>query len=536
MDEAASRLRIEIDSMPHRDRRGRAAHPPARDRARGAGQGDRPRLAGAARPRSTRAGQPAASSRAAMKAHWQTEKDADRRRSATLKEQLETRAIEQRAEREGDLEQGRARSATAAPRARAPASTRPSKALDELQASRRMLQGRGRRGGHRRGREQVDRHPGVQAAWRARCRSSLHLEERLHAARRRPGRGGRGGGQRHPPQPRRPLRSEPPDRLLPVPRAHRRGQDRAGARAGRVPLRRRARHGAHRHERVHGEARGQPPDRRAARATSATTRAASSPRPSAAGPTRVVLLDEIEKAHPDVFNVLLQLLDDGRLTDGQGRTVDFTNVVRHHDVEPAGRSCRLLQARVHQPRRRHRALPRAHHRRPAPHRRSPARHHGEAGGRPTHHLARSRPRPRTRWPATGSTRPSGPDRSSASSSARSATAWPWRCSTARWPRATPPRSTSTRTGSCCSRSSAGQRSPESAAAAAGGSAPVRERASAAGSSRRLSRRKGCSTSTNEAMAINALTARRKSVSGTKPQWIRPPLRTRYTGQCQRYRP
>ncbi|MHB1925131.1 MAG: AAA family ATPase, partial [Acidimicrobiales bacterium] len=41
----------------------------------------------------------------------------------------------------------------------------------------------------------------------------------------------------------------------------------------------------------------------------------------------VVLLDEIEKAHPDVFNVLLQVLDDGRLTDGQGRTVDFTNTV-----------------------------------------------------------------------------------------------------------------------------------------------------------------------------------------------------------------
>jgi ATP-dependent Clp protease ATP-binding subunit ClpB len=40
-----------------------------------------------------------------------------------------------------------------------------------------------------------------------------------------------------------------------------------------------------------------------------------------------VLLDEIEKAHSDVFNVLLQLLDDGRLTDGQGRTVDFSNVV-----------------------------------------------------------------------------------------------------------------------------------------------------------------------------------------------------------------
>jgi len=44
-------------------------------------------------------------------------------------------------------------------------------------------------------------------------------------------------------------------------------------------------------------------------------------------PYSVVLMDEIEKAHADVFNVLLQLLDDGRLTDGQGRTVDFTNVV-----------------------------------------------------------------------------------------------------------------------------------------------------------------------------------------------------------------
>jgi ATP-dependent Clp protease ATP-binding subunit ClpB len=44
-------------------------------------------------------------------------------------------------------------------------------------------------------------------------------------------------------------------------------------------------------------------------------------------PYAVVLLDEIEKAHTEVFNVLLQLLDDGRLTDGQGRTVDFTNVV-----------------------------------------------------------------------------------------------------------------------------------------------------------------------------------------------------------------
>src|SRR5690606_38822754 len=44
-------------------------------------------------------------------------------------------------------------------------------------------------------------------------------------------------------------------------------------------------------------------------------------------PYSVVLLDEIEKAHPDVWNILLQVMDDGRLTDSQGRVVDFRNAV-----------------------------------------------------------------------------------------------------------------------------------------------------------------------------------------------------------------
>ena len=44
-------------------------------------------------------------------------------------------------------------------------------------------------------------------------------------------------------------------------------------------------------------------------------------------PYAVVLFDEIEKAHPDVFNALLQILDDGRLTDSKGRTVDFKNTI-----------------------------------------------------------------------------------------------------------------------------------------------------------------------------------------------------------------
>ena len=74
-------------------------------------------------------------------------------------------------------------------------------------------------------------------------------------------------------------------------------------------------------------------------------------------PYAVVLLDEIEKAHPEVFNVLLQLLDDGRLTDGQGRTVDFTNVVLIMTSNLPGDPAGLLPARVPQPDRRDRPLP-----------------------------------------------------------------------------------------------------------------------------------------------------------------------------------
>ena len=44
-------------------------------------------------------------------------------------------------------------------------------------------------------------------------------------------------------------------------------------------------------------------------------------------PYAVLLFDEVEKAHPDVFNILLQVLDDGRITDSQGRTVDFKNTI-----------------------------------------------------------------------------------------------------------------------------------------------------------------------------------------------------------------
>ncbi len=98
-------------------------------------------------------------------------------------------------------------------------------------------------------------------------------------------------------------------------------------------------------------------------------------------PYAVVLFDEIEKAHPEVLNVLLQLLDDGRLTDGKGRTVDFKNTVvimtsnlgsqfiaeraarrgrrarRGHAAPGDGRAARALPAGVPQPHRRGHLLP-----------------------------------------------------------------------------------------------------------------------------------------------------------------------------------
>jgi ATP-dependent Clp protease ATP-binding subunit ClpB len=62
-------------------------------------------------------------------------------------------------------------------------------------------------------------------------------------------------------------------------------------------------------------------------------------------PYSVVLLDEIEKAHPDVFNVLLQIMDDGRLTDGQGRTVDFSHtlVIMTSNLGTSGEQFRDLE-------------------------------------------------------------------------------------------------------------------------------------------------------------------------------------------------
>ena len=102
-------------------------------------------------------------------------------------------------------------------------------------------------------------------------------------------------------------------------------------------------------------------------------------------PYSVVLLDEIEKAHTEVFDVLLQILDDGRLTDGQGRTVDFRNTVIIMTSNVRSRTTQLrghVPARVPQPGRRDRRVPGARRRSSSP-RSSTSSSRGCASGSPS---------------------------------------------------------------------------------------------------------------------------------------------------------
>ena len=134
-------------------------------------------------------------------------------------------------------------------------------------------------------------------------------------------------------------------------------------------------------------------------------------------PYSVVLLDEVEKAHPETFDILLQVLDDGRLTDGQGRTVDFRNVIlvmtsnlgSQFLVDPThrrGRQARgrdgcgagQLQARVPQPARRGGHLRRPHLGGARAHRRAPGPPAGRPSGRPQDHPRGERSGPRVAGP------------------------------------------------------------------------------------------------------------------------------------------
>jgi ATP-dependent Clp protease ATP-binding subunit ClpB len=134
-------------------------------------------------------------------------------------------------------------------------------------------------------------------------------------------------------------------------------------------------------------------------------------------PYAVVLLDEVEKAHPDVFDILLQVLDDGRLTDGQGRTVDFRNTilvltsnlgsafvsdplltVEQRPRQGDERRAVHLQAGVPEPARRRGRLRRPRDRGAGPHRRPAGRVAGPPAAGPPAHPHGDRRRPRVAHP------------------------------------------------------------------------------------------------------------------------------------------
>ena len=283
IDEAASRLRIEIDSMPFEidvvERRIRQLEIERAALAKETDEASKQRLEALEAEL-----QSLQEERDGMVAHWQLEKDAivddPGRQGAPRAGALDA----ERAERDGDLERAAQLRYGHIPVVEREVDAMTQR-LDDLQGDGAMLK------------EEVDEEDVAEivAKWTGIPVSRLmegemaklvRLEERAARARDRPGRGGVRGRERDPPFARRALRSAPADRFVPVPRPDRCRQDRAGAHARRLPVRRRAGDGAHRHVGVHGEALGVAARRRAARATSATRRAASSPRRSAAARTR----------------------------------------------------------------------------------------------------------------------------------------------------------------------------------------------------------------------------------------------------------
>jgi ATP-dependent Clp protease ATP-binding subunit ClpB len=323
IDEAASKLRIEIDSMPTElDQSSSGASASSRSRSWHSRRRPTTRRPSASKPRAELA--EVSEQRDAMTAHWQQEKSSIDARSASCKEEQRqggggrAARARRRPRRRGRHPLRRA----ARPRARIAEAT---ERAGQAAGRHALLEGRGRRRGHRRGGEPLDRRAGLAPHGGRDPEAGAHG---VHPARARggPGRGGLRRGQRHPAQPGRAERPQPAHRLVPLP---------GPTGVGKTELARALAEFLFDDERAmiridmseymekHAVSRlvGAPPGYvgydEGGQLTEAVRRR----------PYAVVLLDELEKAHPDVFNILLQVLDDGRLTDGQGRTVDFTNTV-----------------------------------------------------------------------------------------------------------------------------------------------------------------------------------------------------------------
>ena len=184
---------------------------------------------------------------------------------------------------------------------------------------------RRRRGRHCRGSRELDRDPGLQAHRGGDGASPAPRRGPAQAGRRPGGRDQRLVA-RHPPYPCRPQGPQAPERVVHLPRPDRCGQDRArqdlaellfGDESSLIQLDMSEYMEKHTVSRLVGSPPGYVGYEEGGQLTEAVRRK----------PFAVVLFDEIEKAHPDIFNTLLQILEDGRLTDAQGRTVDFKNTV-----------------------------------------------------------------------------------------------------------------------------------------------------------------------------------------------------------------
>ena len=182
-----------------------------------------------------------------------------------------------------------------------------------------------RRGGDRRHRLDVDRHPGLQAH-RGRDPEAHAHGGGAPQARHRPARRDRGGLEGHPPLARGPQGPQAPHRLVHLPGPSGVGKTELGRTLAEFLFgdeEAMVRIDMSEYMEKHSVSRlvGSPPGYigydEGGQLTEAVRRK----------PYSVLLLDEIEKAHPDVFNILLQILEDGRLTDSQGRTVDFRNAI-----------------------------------------------------------------------------------------------------------------------------------------------------------------------------------------------------------------
>ena len=260
VDEAASKLRMEMTSMPvELDEAERRDHA-ARDRARGAAQGEGRRVARATREAREGAGRSQGAARcAALAVGRRAPGDPERSPSCASRSTRPKVEIEQ-AQRAYDF--NRAAELQYGKLGQLEQQMREAEQQEAAAQDGRLAQGRGRRRGHRRGRQPLDRHSG-QPADRRRDREAAQDGGSAPRARRRPGRGDHGRRQRDPALPGRALRSEPAAGQLHLPRPDRRRQDRAGAGAGGVPVRRRSGDGPDRHVGVHGAALRQPADRRA---------------------------------------------------------------------------------------------------------------------------------------------------------------------------------------------------------------------------------------------------------------------------------